>query len=138
MKEKYTYVWIVPSSGIFRRKRKVTAYQEELTLGQEVELVKILYEFDIGTVSDLTKLNLSDVIRRLVESGLIYDMLQIILRPKLNKKELQAIPTLVLGRIIRDFFELNAGLVMLFRSFAEGIASGQKQGVEGNDLQSSD
>lgn len=122
--ERYTYTWEMPRRGFFRRAERVSAYQTEITLGQEVEILKLLRQYDLATLDDLKKkLVVENFLNRLIEGGEIYHLFRLLLQPKLSLDQLKAMPFTVQARVLSDFFGLNPGLMLLLRSFVAGNAS---------------
>jgi hypothetical protein len=124
----YQYEWSMPQKAWFRRAKRVNARLEEITLGQEVELMTLLRRYDFATLEDFKKeLALGQLLDNLIQSGDIYRVFQILLTPRLTIDQIKAMPFTVQVRVIGDFFVLNPGLTILFRSFVAGKEFSREQ-----------
>lgn len=144
--DRYIYTWTMPRKRFQIRRKRITAEQREITLKQELDLVKLLrhhkYKKDkqtkqITSLEDLKEaLILPDFLDWLVNSGDIMKIFQILLHPRLSLEEIGAMPLSIQGRVIQDFFGLNPGLGMLLQAFASGKASspGSPAGRNGSTL----
>jgi len=135
---RYNYQWKMPRKGLFRRSQGISAYQEEISLGQELELMNLLTKHDLGSLEDLTEKNIGTIINELIANGMILKLFQILLHPKLNFKELAAMPLTIQGRVVANFFSLNPGLLILLRSLIGANESIQKKAEAGKDSQPKD
>ena len=120
----FTYEWCVAGKGFFKRSRRVSAHQEEMTLETEVEILKLLRKHDLKSLADLRdKMNTEKFMNAIIVTGEIYELLRLLLQPRLKIEQIKAMPLTIQGRVISDFFGLNPGLVILFRSFPGAMKS---------------
>jgi len=135
---RYNYQWEMPRKGLFRRSRSISAYLEEISLGQELELMNLLTKHDLGSLEDLTEKNIGTIISELIANDMILKLFQILLHPKLSFKELAAMPLTIQGRVVANFFSLNPGLLILLRSLIGASESILKKAEAGKDSQPKD
>lgn len=84
------------------------AYQEELTLGQDEELVGVLMGLDISGV-DMDKTALKEIIGKLLNDNVLYKLLQVVLiipgnEEKMPVEKLKQLRNSELQAVIGDFF----------------------------------
>lgn len=86
--------------------QKQKVHQEELTIGQDIALVKIFSSIPQEELNDVPK-----VINYLVENELLAEMMQVILKGDVDKIDVLEIKNSEFEKIYTDFLELNGGLV---------------------------
>lgn len=114
----------------------VNAYQEELTLGQDEELVGIMMSLDIAGI-DVEKTKLSEIIGKLVSDQLLYKLLQVVLiipgsGDKVSVEQLKQLRNSELQAVIGDFFSLNPTAQDWLKTIGSGLISGQTTPATGN------
>lgn len=107
----------------------VNAYQEELTLGQDEELVGIMMSLDIAGI-DVEKTKLSEIIGKLVSDQLLYKLLQVVLiipdsGDKVSVEQLRQLRNSELQAVVGDFFSLNPTARDWLKTIGSGLISGQ-------------
>jgi hypothetical protein len=107
----------------------VEAYQEELTLGQDEELVGVLMELDIEGV-DLEKTQIKEIIEKLLSDNLLHKLLQVILvipgmEQKIPVEKIKQFRNSELQAVIGDFFSLNPTARDWLKTIGSGLISGQ-------------
>jgi|TARA_B110000495_G_C22983306_1_gene578272 hypothetical protein len=81
-------------------------YQEELTIGQDIQLIKIFSSIPQEEIEHVPK-----VINYLVENDLLAEVMQVILKGDISKIKVLDIKNSEFEAIYTDFLELNGGLV---------------------------
>jgi len=107
----------------------VNAYQEELTLGQDEELVGVLMGLDISGV-DMDKTALKEIIGKLLNDNVLYKLLQVVLiipgnEEKMPVEKLKQLRNSELQAVIGDFFSLNPTARDWLKTIGSGLISGQ-------------
>lgn len=105
----------------------VEAYQEELTLGQDEELVGVLMALDISGV-DLEKTQIKEIIEKLLSDNLLHKLLQVILvipgmEQKIPVEKIKQLRNSELQAVIGDFFSLNPTARDWLKTIGSGLIS---------------
>lgn len=107
----------------------VEAYQEELTLGQDEQLVGVLMGLNISDI-DIEKTQIKDVIGKLLSDNVLYKLLQVVLiipgsEDKMPVEKLKQLRNSELQAVIGDFFSLNPTARDWLKTIGSGLISGQ-------------
>jgi hypothetical protein len=98
----------------------IEVYQTEMTLGQDLELIRVFRELQ-------GKVNWSDptaILDQILNAGLLDRVLKIILRGEVAKIDVNEITNSELEVILTDFFELNGGLIGRLRDLLRSTVVG--------------
>jgi hypothetical protein len=98
----------------YKFKCGIEASQEELTLGKSKQLAKAVMGIDIDKVS--MQMKIEDAIRMLSDTGLINELLDIVLTVIMKPGEASwdDLTVTEVSGIVEDFFTFNPGLGKLF------------------------
>jgi hypothetical protein len=106
----------------------LVCYQEELSLGQDEQLVGILMNLELAG-TDLENTKLKEIISRLLNDNLLYKMLQVVLisaeEKEIETEDLKSLKNSELEAVIKDFFSLNPTARDWFRTIGSGLTSGK-------------
>lgn len=101
-------------------------YQEELTLGQDIQLTELLQETSLEQYSNIDNMNVAQLIKLISKENLITKFLRIILLNNdgkvLEDKDALKIKNSLLELIINDFFSLNPSVKNLLMSISGALA----------------
>ena len=102
--------------------KTVSLQQHELTLGDYLELVPVLAEFDIKSLKDLQG-DVTKLFKLLANKSKICDVIRIATGAELTDKMILAMPGKVMWQFISDFFLINPELKSNLQTFADAMIS---------------
>mgnify|MGYP000895635158 CR=1 FL=1 len=100
-------------------------YQEELTLGQDIQLTELIQETSLEEFSNVDTMNVAELIKLISKDKLITKFLRIILQSnsgnQLEDEDALKIKNSQLELIINDFFSLNPSVKNLLMSISKSL-----------------
>lgn len=90
----------------------IKAYQEELTLKQDIQINNLIKELDKNLMKDITKIEISQVLNMLFENDLLNKLLNIVLHTE--NADYSELTNSELEQVVNDFFSLNPSLKKWF------------------------
>ena len=98
----------------------IKCYQEDLTYKQDKQILSLLKNLNIESISDLSTMKISDLMGILFDENLLEKFLKIILLPtdkkEIPEEKLTEIKNSELEEIIEDFFILNPSVMKLLNN----------------------
>lgn len=113
---------------IYRFRNGMIASQEECTLDQDKQLLKLFSEMELGDSSfDLSKLTFEKLVRIVTEQGAVEKFLEIVLRMEIEtgSTDFGSLHRSEVAEVIKDFFELSPVLKICLGTgrFAQALLS---------------
>lgn len=106
-----------------------SATQDELNYLQTKELLKLLKSLNVGSVEDITKMTIADLITMISDSDLVPAMMKVVLETdgldseNLSQVDYRLLTISEITEVIEDFFTINPGLAKLFGTGSSVLSS---------------
>lgn len=123
------------SRKTYNFKNGITAYQEECTRRQDMQLIPLLKELEIPEMSDIYNMTLIDLAEKIYGSPVLDKILDVILiEPSMKYPDCwQDLKRSELIEVIEDFFTLSPGLTKLFGTGRSEVVTPQDSTQENPD-----